>query len=72
MHCPSSLTERRGCVTPTVLHNWWETANEDLELVDGYEELPDDAKEKVKTALEECHVDDDDWNGVRSATSRSS
>lgn len=50
-----------------VLHNWWESAGEDLELIDGYEELPEDAKEKVKTALEEGHVDDDDWNGVRSA-----
>lgn len=52
-----------GCVTPTVLKNWWEAAGEDLTMVDGYEELPEDAQEKVRKALEEGHVDDDDWNG---------
>lgn len=35
-----------------------------MELVDGYEELPEDQQEKVKRAIEQCHVDDDDWNGV--------
>ncbi|KAM3413550.1 PARP-type zinc finger-containing protein C2A9.07c [Cercospora zeina] len=53
-----------GCVTPTVLHNWWETAGEDLELIDGYDELPADAQEKVKRSLEQGHVDDEDWNGA--------
>lgn len=38
----------------------------DMELVDGYDTLPDHAQEKVKRALEEKHVDDEDWNGVRS------
>lgn len=54
----------RGCVTPTVLHNWWDSAGKDLDLIDGYDELPEDAQEKVKVALEEGHVDDADWNGV--------
>lgn len=36
-------------------------------MVDGYDELPEDAQEKVKRALEQGHVDDDDWNGVRVA-----
>lgn len=36
----------------------------DMDLVDGFEELPDEAKEKVKRALEQGHVDDEDWNGV--------
>lgn len=36
----------------------------DMELVDGYEELPEAAQEKVKRALEQRHVDDEDWNGV--------
>lgn len=38
-----------------------------MDLVDGYDELPEDAQEKVKRALEQGHVDDDDWNGVRTA-----
>jgi hypothetical protein len=36
----------------------------DMELVDGYDELPDEAQEKVKRALEQGHVDDEEWNGV--------
>lgn len=36
----------------------------DMELVDGYDILPEDLQEKVKRALEEEHVDDDEWNGV--------
>lgn len=60
----SSLTLTRGCVTPAVLHNWWDKADHDLELIDGYEELPAEAQEKVKRALENTHVDDEDWNGV--------
>jgi hypothetical protein len=35
-----------------------------LELVDGFDTLPEDAQEKVKRALEQGHVDDEDWNGV--------
>lgn len=60
----SSLTLRRGCVTPKVLANWKEASGMDPELIDGYEELPEAAQEKVKRALEQCHVDDEDWNGV--------
>ena len=35
-----------------------------MELVDGYDTLPEWAQEKVKRALEQLHVDDEDWNGV--------
>ncbi|KAM0706480.1 hypothetical protein Q7P35_005807 [Cladosporium inversicolor] len=52
-----------GCVTPYVLHNWWEAADHDFELVDGLDVMPADAQDKVKRALEQGHVDDDDWNG---------
>lgn len=55
----------RGCVTPTVLHNWNEKTQGDFEMVDGFEELPTEAQEKVKRAFEQVHVDDDEWNGVR-------
>jgi hypothetical protein len=54
----------RGCITPPVLHNWWESAGQDHELIDGLDTLPGDAQEKVKRALEQGHVDDDDFNGV--------
>ncbi|KAI7346744.1 hypothetical protein KC336_g22802, partial [Hortaea werneckii] len=32
-----------GCVTPEVLHNWHEKAEGDMEMIDGYDELPEDA-----------------------------
>ena len=54
----------RGCVTPTVIHNWIETTGGDMDLVDGFEELPEDAQEKLRRTFEQGHVDDDDWNGV--------
>lgn len=57
-------TRNRGCVTPPVLHNWWEAAEHDFELIDGLDTMPEDAQEKVKRALEQGHVDDDDFNGV--------
>lgn len=52
-------------MTPEVFHNWQITAQGDMELVDGYDTLPEDVQEKVKRALEQGHVDDDDWKGVR-------
>lgn len=63
-HHTSITDSYRGCVTPEVLRNWADTANGDMELIDGYDLLPADAQEKVKRALEQGHVDDDDWNGV--------
>lgn len=33
-------------------------------MVDGYDELPDEYQEKIRYALENHHVHDDDWNGV--------
>lgn len=36
----------------------------DMALVDGYEDLPEEAQATVKAALKRGHVDDDDWNGV--------
>jgi hypothetical protein len=35
-----------------------------MELVDGYDELPADAQEKVQRAFDQGHVDDDDFTGV--------
>lgn len=36
----------------------------DFDLFDGFEDLPDDVQNKVKSALEQGHVDDEDWKGV--------
>ncbi|RAK98270.1 uncharacterized protein BO80DRAFT_362068, partial [Aspergillus ibericus CBS 121593] len=59
-----------GCVTPKIIANMIETvgdANEsgerDYTALDGYEELPQDAQAKVRKALEQGHVDDEDWKG---------
>jgi len=60
----AATDSHRGCVTPEVLHNWQETAQGDMELIDGWDVLPADAQEKVKRALEQGHVDDEDWRGV--------
>jgi hypothetical protein len=35
-----------------------------MDLVDGYDELPKAAQEKVQRALANGHVDDEDWKGV--------
>ncbi|KAL8716337.1 MAG: hypothetical protein Q9220_000242 [cf. Caloplaca sp. 1 TL-2023] len=52
-----------GCVTPTQLAGIKDALEGDMEMFDGYEELPDDLKEKVKSAVEAGHVNDDDWRG---------
>lgn len=59
------LTVFRGCITPEVMHNWAEASGGDMELVDGYEEMPEEVQVKIKRALEQGHVDDEDFAGVR-------
>ncbi|KAL8923967.1 MAG: hypothetical protein Q9172_002894 [Xanthocarpia lactea] len=49
-----------GCVTPKQLAGLHDKLEGD---VDGYEDLPDDCQEKVKRAIENGHVDDEDWKG---------
>ena len=41
-----------------------ESSDDDIDMVDGYDELPEDAKDKVRRALEQGHIDDEDWKGV--------
>lgn len=41
-------------------------------MVDGYDELPAEYQEKVKFALENGHVPDDDWKGVSPCNSHGS
>lgn len=57
----------RGCVTPYQLTQWQEVTDGDMELVDGLEELPEELQEKVIKAIDQGHVDDEDWKGVSRA-----
>ncbi|KAK4971137.1 hypothetical protein LTR66_011511 [Elasticomyces elasticus] len=50
-----------GCVTPAVIQNMQELSGGDMDLVDGYDELPEESQHKVRTALEMGHVADEDW-----------
>ncbi|KAK3619542.1 hypothetical protein LTR56_004408 [Elasticomyces elasticus] len=52
-----------GCITPQVIANWMEVSQGDMDLVDGYDTLPDEVQAKVRRAFEQGHIDDDDWNG---------
>lgn len=54
----------RGCVTPKQIDSLKTAVEDDVSMLDGYEELPDDLQEKVKLALENGHVADEDWRGV--------
>jgi hypothetical protein len=55
---------KRGCVTPKVLANVNNFIDGDVTMLDGFEELPDAEQSKVRKALEDGHVDDEDWKGV--------
>ncbi|KAL9096681.1 MAG: hypothetical protein Q9165_001169 [Trypethelium subeluteriae] len=50
-----------GCVTPQVLENIKDTIDGDYELVDGMDELPEEMQDKIKRAIQQGHVDDEDW-----------
>lgn len=58
----------RGCVTPVQIANMKAKIEDNLEYLDGYEELPEDLQEQVRRAMEQGHVDDEDWNGVSLTT----
>ena len=47
-----------------MIANLNETIDGDLEMLDGYDELNEDSQEKVRKALADGHVADEDWNGV--------
>jgi hypothetical protein len=58
------LIENRGCVTPQVIANLKTLIEDDVEIFDGYEDLPEADQEKIATAIKEGHVADEDWVGV--------
>lgn len=55
----------RGCVTPVQIQNLNKAIESNLDYLDGYAELDPSLQTTVKKALEEGHVDDSDWRGVR-------
>ena len=69
-HCHSVNTDPcRGCITPKVIENLINSLegrdlDGDLDIIDGYEDLPEEWKGKVRTMLKEGHVPDEDWKGV--------
>lgn len=36
----------------------------DLDVLDGWDELEEESQEKIKQAIRDGHVADDDWKGV--------
>ena len=57
----------RGCVTPKQISNLKETIEGNLDFLDGYDDIDEESQAKVRKALEDGHVADDDWNGVKIA-----
>lgn len=70
--CYICLTSSRGCTTPLVLQNIKESIGGegededslDFDALDGFDEVPLEMQEKIKTALVKGHVEDEEWNGV--------
>lgn len=54
----------RGCVTPVQFEKWKGLTDGNPELIDGLEDLPMDMQEKILRALDQGHVDDEEWKGV--------
>jgi len=54
----------RGCVTPKQIENLIEVSGGDTDMVDGYDELPEEFQESVKFALENGHIPDADCTHV--------
>ncbi|MCJ1282586.1 hypothetical protein MMC26_001911 [Xylographa opegraphella] len=50
-----------GCVTPVQIANLKKDIEDNLDYLDGYEDLNDDDKAKVRQALADGHVADEDW-----------
>jgi hypothetical protein len=57
-------------VTPLQIRNLTESVGSASEI-DGWDELPVEYQDKIREALEEGHVDDEDWNGVGFPSTRS-
>lgn len=67
------LLASRGCVTPLQIKNLQDQVGplDDLDLdsdlpaiIDGYDEITPESQDKIKYALQNGHVHDEDWKGV--------
>ena len=50
-------------MTPTQISNLTSSLEGDMSLLDGYDELSSEDKERVERAISQGHVDDEDWRG---------
>lgn len=55
---------QRGCVTPTQIQNAKTSIEDDIDNLEGYDEIPPEIQVKIKDAIEQGHVADEDWIGV--------
>jgi hypothetical protein len=66
------LTFHRGCITPKQIANLLTSIDgedglpDDLDIIDGYEDVGEENQAKIRTALQQGHVPDKDWKGVSS------
>lgn len=51
-------------MTPQQIENINSFLNGDMDLLEGYDEIPKELQEKVDFALANGHVQDEDWKGV--------
>ena len=64
------LTFYRGCITPKQIANLLTSIDgedglpDDLDIIDGYEDVGEENQAKIRTALQQGHVPDQDWKGV--------
>ncbi len=52
-------------MTPKQIANLKKAIANDATELDGYEDLPEDFQEKIRNAVQEGHVADEDWGGVK-------
>lgn len=55
-------------MTPKQILNLKTDTEGEPSQLDGYDELPEDLQEKVANAVEQGHVDDEDWGWVLPST----
>jgi hypothetical protein len=52
-------------VTPKQIENLKKSIDDDATELDGFEDLPEEFQDKIRIAVQEGHVADEDWGGVR-------
>ncbi|KAI9783520.1 MAG: hypothetical protein M1839_003690 [Geoglossum umbratile] len=52
-----------GCVTPAQIQGVKDSIDDDLDSLDGYDGVSPEMQEKIRNAIEQGHVADEDWSG---------